>query len=90
MNNIVSSKNISKNNWKKIQNFPLSSLQPIILGKKVEMEADCELFPNFHVIGVVIGIEQKTKNACLIHVRQNKTSIRVDGGMNGLRYRIVF
>jgi len=89
MYNIGKEEKISNKDWKIIQNFPLTTLQPLILGKKIEMKARCELFPNFHANGLVYKIEQKTTNACLIYVKQNQASIRVDGGMNGLSFRII-
>lgn len=92
MYNIEQTRNISKkdekNSWNLIQNFPVSRLNPLILGKHVEMKARCELFPNFHAIGVVNKIEQKTSSVCLIYVRQGQTNTRVDGGMTGLCYRL--
>lgn len=92
MYNIEQTRNISKkdekNSWILIQNFPVSRLNPLILGKRVEMKAKCELFPNFHTTGVVNKIEQKTSSACLIYVRQGQTSTRVDGGMTRLCYRL--
>lgn len=88
MINIESKEKISNKDWKIIQNFPLTTLQPLILGKHIEMKARCELFPDFHAKGLVYKIEQKTANACLIYVKHNQTSIRVDGGMNGLCYRV--
>ena len=45
-----------KDSYKKIQGLPLSSLQPMILGKNVEMIATCDLFPNFHASGIVYKI----------------------------------
>ena len=87
MYNIENKEKISNKDWKIIQNLPLTTLQPLILGKKIEMVAECGLFPNFHVKGLGYKIEQKTSNACLIHIKQNKTGIRVDGGMNKLQYR---
>lgn len=91
MYNIEQIKKNSKkieNNWTIIQNFPVSKLNSLILGKKIEMKAKCELFPKFRAKGTVHKIEQKTASACLIYVKQNQTSTRVDGGMTGLSYRI--
>lgn len=92
MYNIEQTKDISKKDkkksWNLIQNFPVSRLNPLILGKHVEMKARCELFPNFHAKGVVTKIEQKTSSACLIYVRQGQASTRVDGGMTGLCYQL--
>lgn len=89
--NIVNILDYSKpipNDWTIIQNFSLPRLESLLIGKKVEMEASCDLFPNFHASGVVTTIEQSnTKNACLIYVKTNKASIKIDGGMNKLRYR---
>lgn len=83
------SKKSENNSWHTIQNFPVSKLNPLILGKNVEMKAKCELFPKFHVKGIVTRIEQKTSSACLIYIKQNQASTRVDGGMTGLCYRFV-
>lgn len=88
MFNIENKEKISNKLYKSIQNLPLSTLQPMLLGKKVEMIAECELFPNFHVNGLVYKIEQKTSNACLIYIKKDRTCIKVDGGMHGLAYRI--
>ena len=72
-------------NYKKIQGLPLSTLQPIILGKNVEMIATCDLFPNFHVVGIVYKIEQPS-NTCVIYVKEKNRIVKVDGGMNGLSF----
>lgn len=80
--------NRKEGNWITIQNFPITRLNPLILGKKIEMKAKCELFPKFYAKGIVFKIEQKTSSACLIYVKQNQTSTRIDGGMSGLCYRI--
>ena len=53
------------NKCKKIQGLHLSALQPMILGKNVEMIATCDLFPDFHVVGIVYKIEQPS-NTCII------------------------
>lgn len=93
MYNIEQIKKNSKKNesgWTTIQNFPITKLNPLILGKKVEMKAKCELFPKFYTKGIVSKIEQKTSSACLIYVKQNQTSTRIDGGMSGLCYRICY
>ena len=69
-------------NYKKIQGLPLSALQPMILGKNIEMIATCDLFPNFHVNGIVYKIEQPS-NICIIYVKEKNRIVKVDGGMNG-------
>lgn len=71
--------------YKKIQGLPLSTLQPMILGKNVEMIATCDLFPNFHASGIVYKIEQPS-NICIIYVKEKKRIVKVDGGMNGLSF----
>ena len=71
--------------YKKIQGLPLSSLQPMILGKNVEMIATCDLFPNFHASGIVYKIEQLS-NICIIYVKEKNRIVKVDGGMNGLSF----
>ena len=71
--------------YKKIQGLPLSTLQPMILGKEVEMVAQCNLFPNFHVIGTVYKIEQPG-NVCIIYIKKKNRTIKVDGGMNNLSF----
>lgn len=71
--------------YKKIQGLPLSTLQPIILGKNVEMIATCDLFPDFHVVGIVYKIEQPS-NTCIIYVKEKNRIVKVDGGMNGLSF----
>lgn len=73
------------NKYKKIQGLPLSALQPMILGKNVEMVATCNLFPNFHVVGIVYRIEQP-RNACVIYIKEKNRTVKVDGGMNGLSF----
>lgn len=73
------------NKYKKIQGLPLSALQPMILGKNVEMVATCDLFPNFHVVGIVYRIEQP-RNVCVIYVKEQNRTVKVDGGMNGLSF----
>ena len=72
-------------NYKKIQGLPLSTLQPMILGKNVEMVATCDLFPDFHVVGIVYKIEQPS-NTCIIYVKEKNRIVKVDGGMNGLSF----
>ena len=74
-----------KDSYKKIQGLPLSTLQPMILGKNVEMIATCDLFPNFHVVGIVYKIEQPS-NICIIYVKEKNRIVKVDGGMNGLSF----
>ena len=74
-----------KNSYKKIQGLPLSALQPMILGKNVEMIATCDLFPDFHVVGIVYKIEQPS-NICIIYVKEKNRIVKVDGGMNGLSF----
>ena len=71
--------------YKKIQGLPLSSLQPMILGKNVEMIASCDLFPNFYASGIVYKIEQPS-NICIIYVKEKNRIVKVDGGMNGLSF----
>ena len=71
--------------YKKIQGLPLSALQPMILGKNVEMIATCDLFPNFHVNGIVYKIEQPS-NICIIYIKEKNRIVKVDGGMNGLSF----
>lgn len=73
------------NKCKKIQGLPLSALQPMILGKNVEMIATCDLFPDFHVVGIVYKIEQPS-NTCIIYVKEKNRIVKVDGGMNGLSF----
>ena len=73
------------NKYKKIQGLPLSTLQPMILGKNVEMIAACDLFPNFHASGIVYKIEQPS-NICIIYVKEKNRIVKVDGGMNGLSF----
>lgn len=87
MNNIEFESKFSKKEYKKIQGLPLSTIQPMILGKNVEMIAKCELFPNFHVQGLVYKIEVASNNECLIYIKQDKKSIKVSGNMNGLMFR---
>lgn len=82
------SNNMNKK-YKKIQGLPLSTLQPMILGKEVEMIAQCNLFPNFHVIGTVYKIEQPG-NACIIYIKEKNRIVKVDGGMNGLSFCSTF
>ena len=74
-----------KDSYKKIQGLPLSALQPMILGKNVEMIATCDLFPDFHVVGIVYKIEQPS-NTCIIYVKEKNRIVKVDGGMNGLSF----
>ena len=74
-----------KDSYKKIQGLPLSALQPMILGKNVEMVATCDLFPDFHVVGIVYKIEQPS-NTCIIYVKEKNRIVKVDGGMNGLSF----
>lgn len=74
-----------KDSYKKIQGLPLSTLQPMILGKNVEMIATCDLFPNFHASGIVYKIEQPS-NICIIYVKEKNRIVKVDGGMNGLSF----
>ena len=71
--------------YKKIQGLPLSTLQPMILGKNVEMIATCDLFPDFHVVGIVYKIDQPS-NICIIYVKEKNRIVKVDGGMNGLSF----
>lgn len=71
--------------YKKIQGLPISTLQPMILGKNIEMIATCDLFPNFHASGIVCKIEQPS-NICIIYVKEKNKIIKVDGGMNGLSF----
>ena len=73
------------NNYKKIQGLPISALQPMILGKNVEMIATCDLFPDFHVVRIVYKIEQPS-NTCIIYVKEKNRIVKVDGGMNGLSF----
>ena len=73
------------NKCKKKQGLPLSALQPMILGKNVEMVATCDLFPDFHVVGIVYKIEQPS-NTCIIYVKEKNRIVKVDGGMNGLSF----
>lgn len=74
--------------WKYIQGLSLSVLHPMLLGKRIEMTAQCELFPNFHVKGLVHKIETASNNECIIYVMQDKKDFKVSGNMNGLAYRL--
>ena len=73
------------NKCKKIQGLPLSALQPMILGKNVEMVATCDLFPDFHVVGIVYKIEQPS-NTCIIYVKEESRIVGVECVMNGLSF----
>ena len=73
------------NKYKKIQGLTLSALQPMILGKNVAMIATCDLFPDFHVVGIVYKIEQPS-NTCIIYVKETNRIVQVDGGLNGLSF----
>lgn len=85
MYNIDYKENISNKKYKKIQGLPLSTLQPMILGKEVEMIAKCELFPNFHATGIVYKLEQP-QNVCIIYIKEKNRVVKVDGGMNKLAF----
>lgn len=61
-----------------------------LLGKKVHFVSDCELFPNFDVIGKVISINYGANLEIMFNVKlQNGKTIDIGSNMKNLRYEIL-
>jgi len=61
-----------------------------LLGKKVHFVSNCELFPNFDVIGKVISINYEANLEIIFNVKlQNGKTIDIGSNMKNLRYEIL-
>lgn len=82
---------ISREKWTKIQGLPLSTLEPALLGKTVDMKANCDIAKNFHQESVVIHKMWMANNGQEVMMQfktKSGSEYRVGCNMNGLSVKL--
>lgn len=82
---------ISKEKWTKIQGLPLSALEPALIGKTLDMKANCEIAKNFYQEGVVVykmWMSNNGKEVLMQFKCKSGSEYRVGCNMNGLSVKL--
>lgn len=82
---------ITKNNWTKIQGLPLSTLEPLLLGKRVDMKASCEIAKDFHQEGAYVYKMWMSNNGQEVMMQfksKGGSEYRIGCNMNGLSAKL--
>lgn len=72
-----------------IKKYPYNKLTSLLLGKKVHFTSDCQLFPNFNVIGKPISISLVNGIPLIKTILTNGKTIQIDGGMSNLSFELL-
>ena len=72
-----------------IKKYPYNKLTSLLLGKKVHFTSDCQLFPNFNVIGKPIAISLVNGIPLIKTILTNGKTIQIDGGMSNLSFELL-
>lgn len=82
---------ISKENWTKIQGLPLSTLEPLLLGNRVDMKANCDIAKDFHQDGAYIYKMWMANNGNEVMMQfkaKSGNEYRIGCNMNGLSVKL--
>lgn len=72
-----------------LKKYSYNKLIDILLGKKVHFTSDCQLFPNFNVIGKPISISLVNGIPLIKTILTNGKTIQIDGGMSNLSFELL-
>ena len=72
-----------------VKKYPINILREKLLGKKVHFTSDCQLFPNFDIIGKPVSIELINGIPLIKTILTNGKTINVDGGMSNLQFEVL-
>lgn len=82
---------ITRNNWTKIQGLPLTTLEPLLLGKTMDMKANCDIAKNFHQEGAYVykvWLSNNGKEVMMQFKSKSGSEYRIGCNMNGLSVKL--
>jgi len=72
-----------------VDNYSYIDLCEKLIGKTVSFKSDCEFFPNFHIVGVVISIKIANNNEFIITIIHNGKQYDIGSRMKNLTFEIM-
>lgn len=69
-----------------VKKYSINILRDKLLGKKFRFKSDCQLFPNFDVIGKVIEIQDSNSIPLIKVITNTGKRLDIDGGMSNLSF----
>lgn len=82
---------ITKEKWTKIQGLPLTTLEPALLGKTLDMKANCDIIKDFHQEGAYVykvWLGNNGKEVMIQFKTRHRNEYRIGCNMNGLSVKL--